>query len=237
VGGGGSPTLDPNLVAAVWGVAALYGVLAGFLISRTDQIYQEYMEKGTIVSNQRAKTWALTTRALPVAAFVTIAVLSLVAVFEPGGVSITRPPGTSFWIILAGVITMVVFTVTIFRLVRKIPQFELPVINCGAGADELRSRDTSLSLTKICLVNEGAAPVQYVWIDRHGNTVEHYRKILDPDGIPRIFETWAGHLWMLQDMDRKCIGVYRAREEPGGVFIKQVISSGALSYPSLPPSC
>lgn len=216
----GSAMLDPNLVAAVWGIAALYGVLAGFLINRTDQIYQDYMEKGTLVSNDRAKTWALTTRALPVAAFVTIAALSLVAVFEPGGVSTTRPPGTSFWIILAGVITMVVFTVTIFRLTRQIPQFELPVIDCENSTDELRSRDTSLSLTKMCLVNEGATPVQYVWIDRDGKAVERYRKTLNPDGVPKIFETWAGHLWMLQDLEGNCIGAYRAREEPGGVFLK-----------------
>jgi hypothetical protein len=102
--------LDANLVAATWGIAALYGVLVSILIIRTDQIYQAYIERGSELFYQRAKTWAWTTRLIPVVAFVTIMGLSLIAIFGSNGVSTTWPPSTSLWVILAGVITMAVFT-------------------------------------------------------------------------------------------------------------------------------
>jgi hypothetical protein len=104
-------------------------------------------------------------------------------------------------------------------LVRRLPPFELPVIGCEE-AGGLSSFDTSRTLTKITFVNKGVTPVQSIWIDRQGNEVEKYRTKLEPTGTPQVIETWAGHLWMLQDQERKCIGLYRAREEPGGVIIK-----------------
>jgi hypothetical protein len=212
--------LDPNLVTAVWGIAALYGVVTGLLITRADQIYQAYLENGTPVSHQRARTWAMTTLVLPVIALVTIIALSLIAIFGRGGISTTWPPSISFWVVLAGAVTMLIFTAVIFRLVRRVPPFELSAISCEEGADELRSRDSTLSPAKLYWVNEGSAPVQYLWIDRQGNAVERYRKKLDHDGIPRITDTWTGHLWALQDLEGKCIGFYRAREEPGGIIIR-----------------
>ena len=212
-------TVDPNLVAAVWGTAALYGVLVSILIIRTDQIYSDYMRTGSELFYHRAKTWVWTTLLIPVVAFVTITALSLIAILGPNGVSIRRASNTSFWVIIVGVITMAIFTGIVFRLVRRLPPFELPVISCG-DASELSSFDTSRTLTKITFVNKGPSPVQYIWIDRHGKEVEKFRTALKAEGTPQVLETWAGHLWMVQDQERKCICFYRAREEPGGVTIK-----------------
>jgi hypothetical protein len=209
--------LDPNLVAAVWGTAALYGVLVSILIIRTDQIYQEYMKTGSELFYHRAKTWVWTTRLIPAVAFVTILGLSLIAIFGPNSVPIKS--STSFWVVFAGVVTMAIFIGIVFRLVRPLPPFELPPISCADGG-KLSSFDTSRTLTKITFINRGTSPVQYVWIDRHGDEREKFRVALNPDGTPQVLETWAGHLWMVQDSEHKCLVLYRAREVPGGVTIK-----------------
>jgi hypothetical protein len=211
--------LDSNLVAAVWGIAALYGVVVALLIPRTDQIYQAYIEAGTDVSHQRARIWARTTRLIPVIALLTVMGLSLVAIFGKNGVSITWPPSTSLWVILAGVISMLIFIGIVFVLVRRVPPFELPIIGCE-NAGRLSSVDQFRKEAKIYIVNESAAAVQYVWIDRKGKPADTLHARLNPGGKPVILNTYAGHLWMFQDSENKCIGLYRAREEPGGVIIR-----------------
>lgn len=211
--------LDPNLVAALWGVAALYGVLVSILVIRADQIYESYIEKGTKVWYERARTWAWTTLAIPVIAFVAIVALSVIAIGKKNGVPVTWPPGANFWNILIAVISMVVFAGIVFMLVRVPPPFELSLIRCE-DAGELVSVDTTWTKTKMTFINNSPTAVQYIWVDRHGVLrKEGFCRELRNDGQPQLEETWAGHLWKVQDMGGKCICYVRAREQPGAVII------------------
>ena len=70
--------------------------------------------------------------------------------------------------------------------------------------------------TAIIFVNATKSEIAYYWVDSEGNE-ESYGKIA-PDSFVN-HHTYAGHVWLVKDMDGQNLAVFRAAEKTGRVLI------------------
>jgi hypothetical protein len=209
--------LDQNLVTALWGAIALYGVLAALLIPRADQNYQIFLDKGTPGPYKRARYWARVTLAVPLLSLVTVLVISLIAIRLKNGVSLTWPPTSSLWVIIIGVATQLIFLAIIGVLVVRLPPYEIPERN-ASELGTLRSSDY-LTESYIWFFNETSSSVEIFWVDYHG--VEQSRGSVDQ--LPMVQATYDTHVFVVRNLTGDFVALFVARDVPGGAFIRNKV--------------
>ena len=214
---GGRLLLDANLVVALWGAISLFGVLVALLIPRTDQNYQTFLELGSPEAYQRARTWALVTRSVPLLAFCEVLGISLVGLL-PKDVSLTWPPSTSVWVIIAGLVTQLLFTAIVIMLVKWPPSYNIPALN----SDKLPGLKSHAfgSQSLIFFINKRPEPVRLSWVDYNGT--EQDRGIIYPgnEDNPQGQNTSASHPFVVRDQkDNSFIALFVARSAPGRAVI------------------
>lgn len=220
--------LDANLVAAVWGAIALYGVLASLLVPRTDNNYRTFLDKGTEETYKAAKYWARITFAVPLVALFTVLAVSLIAILPRKGVPLTWPPTSSLWVVFIGLVSQLFFLIFVGLLVTLFPpSYDLPVRNLNE-LETLKSRDFS-NQTIVYFANETDWPINLYWIDYDGHEI-FYGPPLGPKELRRS-ETFATHPWVARNQDGTPVALFEARKVPGRAVIKSSEAPRSFSAP------
>ncbi len=79
----------------------------------------------------------------------------------------------------------------------------------------LRSGDDDTE-TAILFVNNTEVEIAYYWVDYEGNE-KHYGKIAPGDFVNH--QTYVGHIWLIKDVNRQNLAVFRAAERTGRALV------------------
>jgi VHL beta domain len=233
--------LDANLVAAVWGAIALYGVLASLITPRTDTNYRTFLKEGTEETYKAAKYWTRVTISIPLVALLTVLAVSLIAILQKNGVPLTWPPTSSLWVILIGLASQVVFLVFVGLLV---PLFMPPYYLKPGNLRELNERDESgnwkvrsrdyTSPTIIWFVNATDTPISLYWCDYEGQEVPYDPPLASKDR--RSQGTFDTHPWVARVARSENETKNETPETPVALFVARKLPGGALITSSEAPS-
>jgi hypothetical protein len=207
--------LDQNVVTTIWGAIALFGVLVSLMVPRTEQAYSEFIAQGTALAHRRATTWTNATRTIPFVVAVMVTLLTLTAYLGDGSISAGLPPSRSSWIVISAPLLQLVFAIAILLVTTKPREYDLHPLT-GVTEPDLRSSGHGHA-TKLSFVNQRSAPVRYQWLDWQGS--HQSRSIVQPD-TPAIESTYDGHVFVVEDVEGRVLGYYRARDEPAQIVLR-----------------
>jgi hypothetical protein len=212
---GGDMSLDPDLIAAQWGLVTAFGVAVTLLAQKADQYYQEYVRSGSDRDRKNADKWVKLVRSTPVA--VLVAVIVLTAVAEPALPLRGTEVRQEYSILILPVLAQIGFIYVLWKLVPSLSAIRaVRLESAKEPSDTPRKRSGSLQDTVIRVVNKSDTPLTLWWLDEDGTPVDNEgrRKVRINAGAERSVETKAGDWWLVRSKYGCDVGYFQSEDEP-----------------------
>jgi hypothetical protein len=209
--------LDPNLVAAQWGLLGAFGVAVTLLIPKADQYRQDYLRTGNVHEGDRARKWGALVRTAPVVVLAGLVLLSVLASPLPGNGPDLREDYT---IVAAPIVAQAGFIYLVMRLIPRMPKGRR--VRVRDPRSKYLPSPESMGQTVITITNSSDRPLTLWWLDGSGTPDDRAVPVETIDaGKNRKQATKAWHYWLLRTQYGVDVGFIQAKDEPTAAEVTQ----------------
>jgi hypothetical protein len=202
-------SIDPNLITAQWGLISAFGVAVTLLAARADQNRQDYMRSASDIDRRRTSQWVRLVRATPVAVFIAVILLTVLA--APAAPSGWTEARQEYSILALPLLAQLGFIYILWRLV---PPLALKRTQLQVG-DMFPESAGSQQDTFVNVANESDEVLTVWWVDKSGHPVDQERpKMNVAAGAEVKVHGKSGDCWLIRTQRGTNVGFLQADDEP-----------------------